>query len=120
MIKGRKCTLEERVATFGLIMVVFATVLFAVFVLVPNVESYVSDNPSKPNDILELFSVPGDENSQFVKIGDESALNSYSRTMFFVDRKTGVEYVMIHGELSPRYNTDGSLIIHPEYMEAEV
>lgn len=114
-------THEERVVVFASIMVAFATVLFVVFVLVPNVYApSVSDNTSKPNDILEAFLVPGDENSQFVKIGDESALNGYSRIMFFVDRKTGVEYVLIHGELSPRYHANGSLIIHPEYiMEGE-
>ena len=115
-------TREERVVAFVFIMVLFATVLFVVFVLVPNVYApSVSDNTSKPNDIMEAFLVLGDENSQFVMIGDESVLNGYSRIMFFVDRKTGVEYVLIHGELSPRYHANGSLIIHPEYiMEAEI
>lgn len=114
-------TLEERMAGLVVIMVVFAIVLFVVFVLVPNVASLVSDNTSKPHDIMEAFAVPGDENSQFILIGVESVLNGYSRTAFFVDRKTGVEYVQIHKELTPRYNPDGSLIIHPEYiMEGEV
>lgn len=116
-------TREERGVVFAAIMVAFATVLFVVFVLVPNVyyAPSVSDNTSKPHDIMEAFAVPGDENSQFVQIGDESASNGYSRIMFFVDRKTGVEYVLIRGELSPRYHANGSLIIHPEYiMEGEV
>lgn len=115
-------TIEKGMVVFAIIIVVLATVLFVVCIHVPNVYApSVSDNTSKPNDILEAFSVPGDENSQFVEIGDESALNGYSRILFFVDRKTGVEYVLIRGELSPRYHANGSLIIHPEYiMEGEV
>lgn len=115
-------TREERVVVFAAIMVAFATVLFVVFVLVPNVYApSVSDNTSKPHDILEAFAIPGDENSQFIQIGEESALNGYSRIVFFVDRKTGVEYMRIHGDLTPRYHANGSHIIHPEYiMEGEV
>lgn len=79
----------------------------------------VEDNSTtKPNDIIELFSIPGDENSQFIKIGDESVLNGYSRVMYFADRKTGVEYVMIHGELTPRYHANGTLITHPELIHS--
>ena len=79
----------------------------------------VEDNSTtKPNDIIELFSIPGDENSQFIKIGDESVLNGYSRVMYFADRKTGVEYVMIRGELTPRYHANGTLITHPELIHS--
>lgn len=60
-----------------------------------------------------------DGTSQFVLIGDEGLKDGYLRVMFFVDTKTGVEYVMVGGEMTPRYNTNGSLINHPEYITEE-
>ena len=64
--------------------------------------------------------IPGEfESSQFALIGDEVMKDTYFRVMFIVDQKTGVEYVNVAGDITPRYNTDGSLIIHPEYIEVE-
>ena len=64
--------------------------------------------------------IPGEfESSQFAQIGYEVLKDTYFSVRFIVDQKTGVEYVIVAGEITPRYNTDGSLIIHPEYMEVE-
>ena len=104
------------VGIIGLTILIVAIIL-AVGIIDPI--SPVEDNSTtKPNDIIELFAIPGDENSQFIKIGDESVLNGYSRVMYFADRKTGVEYVMIHGELTPRYHANGTLITHPELIHS--
>lgn len=72
---------------------------------------------SLPNQsIPEVFG-----SKQFALIGDEGVEGDYFRALFFVDKKTGVEYVMLAGSLTPRYDTNGSLIIHPEYIkEAEI
>ena len=104
------------VGIIGLAIVIFAIcTALGITEPIPPVED---NSTTKPNDIIELFSIPGDENSQFIKIGDESVLNGYSRVMYFADRKTGVEYVMIHGELTPRYHANGTLITHPELIHS--
>ncbi|MBO5430914.1 hypothetical protein J5991_02590 [Methanocorpusculum sp.] len=104
------------VGIIGLAILIVAIIL-AVGIIDPI--SPVEDNSTtKPNDIIELFSILGDENSQFIKIGDESVLNGNSRVMYFADRKTGVEYVMIRGELTPRYHANGTLITHPELINS--
>lgn len=60
------------------------------------------------------------ESNQFALICDDEVVEgSYLRAIFFVDQKTGVEYVMLAGSLTPRYDSNGSLIIHSEYVTEE-
>ena len=95
------------------ITIVIIALLFiggSIFCLGSDMLSSLSTNQS----ILEDL-----ESNQFALIGDEGTEGSYFRALFFVDQKTGVEYVMLAGELTPRYDSNGSLIIHSEYVTEE-
>lgn len=92
-------------------LAIIATALIVGFitcVIIPN----ISDSTNQS--ILKEY-----ESNQFALIGDEVLNDTHFRVMLIVDQKTGVEYAIVAGEITPRYNPDGSFIIHPEYMEVE-
>lgn len=100
-------------------IIVFAIVALAFIVgsiLCMMTMPFTPSSPTPNQSIPEEFG-----SKQFALIGDEGVENDYFRALFFVDKKTGVEYVMLAGSLTPRYYANGSLIIHPEYIkEAEI
>lgn len=99
-------------------IIVFAIVALALIVgsILCMMMPFTPSSPTPNQSIPEVFG-----SKQFALIGDEGVENDYFRALFFVDKKTGVEYVMLAGSLTPRYYANGSLIIHPEYiMEGEV
>lgn len=97
----------DKVFYIAIVIIALIVIGGSIFCLGSDMLSFPSTNQSIPEDL---------ESNQFALIGDEGTEGSYFRALFFVDQKTGVEYVMLAGELTPRYDSNGSLIIHSEYV----